>query len=135
MCYTKVVTKEKGNCSVTDKRYNIYKEDIKMAVVKLTTDNFEQEVLQAQQPVLVDFYADWCGPCQMMAPVIGQLAGEYEGKVKIGKLNVDENPDIAVQYKVMSIPTMIIFRNGEVFSKEVGASSKKEVEKAIGRAL
>ena len=135
MCYTKVVTKEKGNCSVTDKRYNIYKEDIKMAVVKLTTDNFEQEVLQAQQPVLVDFYADWCGPCQMMAPVIGQLAGEYEGRVKIGKLNVDENPDIAVRYKVMSIPTMIIFRNGEVFSKEVGASSKKEVEKAIGRAL
>ena len=78
---------------------------------------------------------EWCGPCQMMAPVIGQLAGEYEGRVKIGKLNVDENPDIAVRYKVMSIPTMIIFRNGEVFSKEVGASSKKEVEKAIGRAL
>ena len=103
--------------------------------MKFTTANFEEEVLKSEIPVLVDFYADWCGPCQMMAPVIGQLAGEYEGKVKIGKLNVDENPDIAVQYKVMSIPTMIIFRNGEVFSKEVGASSKKEVEKAIGRAL
>lgn len=103
--------------------------------MKFTTANFEEEVLKSEIPVLVDFYADWCGPCQMMAPVIGQLAGEYEGKVKIGKLNVDENPDIAVQYKVMPIPTMIIFRNGEVFSKEVGASSKKEVEKAIGRAL
>ena len=98
--------------------------------MKFTTANFEEEVLKSEIPVLVDFYADWCGPCQMMAPVIGQLAGEYEGRVKIGKLNVDEN-----QYKVMSIPTMIIFRNGEVFSKEVGASSKKEVEKAIGRAL
>ena len=96
--------------------------------MKFTTANFEEEVLKSEIPVLVDFYADWCGPCQMMAPVIGQLAGEYEGRVKIGKLNVDENPDIAVQYKVMSIPTMIIFRNGEVFSKEVGASSKKEVE-------
>ena len=99
--------------------------------MKFTTANFEEEVLKSEIPVLVDFYADWCGPCQMMAPVIGQLAGEYEGRVKIGKLNVDENPDIAVRYKVMSIPTMIIFRNG----KEVGASSKKEVEKAIGRAL
>ena len=106
-----------------------------LAPILSTTANFEEEVLKSEIPVLVDFYADWCGPCQMMAPVIGQLAGEYEGRVKIGKLNVDENPDIAVQYKVMSIPTMIIFRNGEVFSKEVGASSKKEVEKAIGRAL
>ena len=84
--------------------------------MKFTTANFEEEVLKSEIPVLVDFYADWCGPCQMMAPVIGQLAGEYEGRVKIGKLNVDENPDIAVRYKVMSIPTMIIFRNGEVFS-------------------
>ena len=97
--------------------------------------NQTQWVYEGNKPAIIDFYADWCGPCQMMAPVIGQLAGEYEGRVKIGKLNVDENPDIAVRYKVMSIPTMIIFRNGEVFSKEVGASSKKEVEKAIGRAL
>ena len=103
--------------------------------MKFTTANFEEEVLKSEIPVLVDFYADWCGPCQMMAPVIGQLAVEYEGRVKIGKLNVDENPEVMAEYKIMSIPTMIIFRNGEVFSKEVGASSKKEVEKAIGRAL
>lgn len=103
--------------------------------MKFTTANFEEEVLKSEIPVLVDFYADWCGPCQMMAPVIEQLAGEYEGRVKIGKLNVDENPEVMAEYKIMSIPTMIIFRNGEVFSKEVGSSSKKEVEKAIGRAL
>ena len=103
--------------------------------MKFTTANFEEEVLKSEIPVLVDLYAAWCGPCQMMAPVIGQLASEYEGRVKIGKLNVDENPEVMAEYKIMSIPTMIIFRNGEVFSKEVGASSKKEVEKAIGRAL
>ena len=103
--------------------------------MKFTTANFEEEVLKSEIPVLVDFYADWCGPCQMMAPVIGQLASEYEGRVKIGKLNVDENPEVMAEYKIMSIPTMIIFRNGEVFSKEVVASSKEEVEKAIGRAL
>ena len=103
--------------------------------MKFTTANFEEEVLKSEIPVLVDFYADWCVPCQMMAPVIEQLAGEYEGRVKIGKLNIEENPEVMAEYKIMSIPTMIIFRNGEVFSKEVGASSKKEVEKAIGRAL
>ena len=103
--------------------------------MKFPTANFEEEVLKSESPVLVDFYADWCGPCQMMAPVIEQLAGEYEGRVKIGKLNIDETPEVMAEYKIMSIPTMIIFQNGEVFSKEVGASSKKEVEKAIGRAL
>ena len=127
MCYTKVVTKEKGNCSVTDKRYNIYKEDIKMAVVKLTTDNFEQEVLQAQQPVLVDFYADWCGPCNAMAPVIEELAKELEGKVKVGKINVDENPDIAVEYNVMSKPTLIVFKNGKEEKRLVGLRNKEEL--------
>lgn len=100
--------------------------------MKFTTANFEEEVLKSEIPVLVDFYADWCGPCQMMAPVIGQLAGEYEGKVKIGKLNVDENPDIAVQYKVMSIPTMIIFRNGEVFSKEVALVQRRKWRRRLG---
>ena len=74
--------------------------------MKFTTANFEEEVLKSEIPVLVDFYADWCGPCQMMAPVIGQLAGEYEGRVKIGKLNVDENPDIAVSYTHLTLPTI-----------------------------
>lgn len=69
--------------------------------MKFTTANFEEEVLKSEIPVLVDFYADWCGPCQMMAPVIEQLAGEYEGRVKIGKLNVDENPEVMAEYKIM----------------------------------
>ena len=98
-----------------------------MAVVKLTTDNFEQEVLQAQQPVLVDFYADWCGPCNAMAPVIEELAKELEGKVKVGKINVDENPDIAVEYNVMSIPTLIVFKNGKEEKRLVGLRNKEEL--------
>ena len=73
--------------------------------IKLSTENFEKEVLKSEKPVLVDFYADWCGPCNAMAPVIEELAKELEGKVKVGKINVDENPDIAVEYNVMSIPT------------------------------
>ena len=105
--------------------------------MKFTTANFEEEVLKSEIPVLVDFYADWCGPCQMMAPVIGQLASEYEGRVKIGKLNVDENPEVMAEYKIMSIPTMIIFREwGKCSAREVGASSKKEGgEGELGRAL
>ncbi len=78
--------------------------------IKLSTENFEKEVLKSEKPVLVDFYADWCGPCNAMAPVIEELAKELEGKVKVGKINVDENPDIAVEYNVMSIPTLIVFK-------------------------
>ena len=81
--------------------------------IKLSTENFEKEVLKSEKPVLVDFYADWCGPCNAMAPVIEELAKELEGKVKVGKINVDENPDIAVEYNVMSIPTLIVFKNGK----------------------
>ena len=81
---------------------------------KFTDTNFEEEVLRSDIPVLVDFYADWCGPCKMMSPVIDELAQDYEGRVKIGKLNTDENRAIAVKYGVMSIPTMILLKNGEV---------------------
>ena len=108
MCYTKIVTKKNKKY----KRYNIYKEDTKMAVVKLTTDNFEQEVIQAQQPVLVDFYADWCGPCKMMAPIVEALSEELSD-VKVCHINIDENIDIAQKYRVMSIPTFIAFKGGE----------------------
>ena len=126
MCYTRIVTKEKGNCSVTDKRYNIYKEDIKMAVVKLTTDNFEQEVLQAQQPVLVDFYADWCGPCKMMSPIVDEIA-EEESEIKVCNINIDQAMEIAQKYRVMSIPTFIAFKNGEEAGRQIGAVSKGEL--------
>lgn len=101
-----------------------------MAVVKLTTDNFDQEVLQSEEKVLVDFYADWCGPCQMMAPVIEEIAGEVTG-VRVGKLNIDENMEIAQRYGVMSIPTFIVFENGEVAAKDLGAQPKEAILKML----
>ncbi len=95
--------------------------------IKLSTENFEKEVLKSEKPVLVDFYADWCGPCNAMAPVLEELAKELEGKVKVGKINVDENPDIAVEYNVMSIPTLIVFKNGKEEKRLVGLRNKEEL--------
>ena len=95
--------------------------------IKLSTENFEKEVLKSEKPVLVDFYADWCGPCNAMAPVIEELAKELEGKVKVGKINVDENPDITVEYNVMSIPTLIVFKNGKEEKRLVGLRNKEEL--------
>ncbi len=95
--------------------------------LKLKSENFEEEVLKSEKPVLVDFYADWCGPCQMMGPIIEELATELEGKAKVGKINVDENPDIAVEYNVMSIPTLIIFKKGKEEKRLVGIRDKEEI--------
>lgn len=94
-----------------------------MAVIKLTKDNFDQEVMQSDKPVLVDFYADWCGPCKMMAPVVEEVSNEMSG-VKVCKLNVDEEMDLAQKYGVMSIPTFISFSGGEIKGKQIGAVSK-----------
>jgi len=96
-----------------------------------TDENFNQEVLSSDLPVLVDFYADWCGPCKMLAPVIEALAGEWEGKAKIGKLNVDTAPNTAQQYGIMSIPTLLYFKNGEVVNKTIGVVSKSEIEQIL----
>ncbi len=93
-------------------------------VYKFDESNFDAEVLQSDIPVFVDFYADWCGPCKMMSPVIDKLAEEYEGKIKVGKVNVDENGDLAVKYGIMSIPNMVFFKNGEVADRVVGAIPK-----------
>ena len=90
-----------------------------------TSANFDADVLGSEIPVVVDFFATWCGPCRMMAPVIEELAEEYDGKVKIGKLDVDENSDIAARYGVMSIPTIILFKNGEVFPRALDFRIKK----------
>ncbi len=95
--------------------------------LKLSSENFKEEVLNSEKPVLVDFYADWCGPCNAMAPVIEELAKELEGKAKVGKVNVDENSDIAVEYNVMSIPTLIIFKNGKEEKRLVGLRDKEEL--------
>ncbi len=101
----------------------------------LTAENFEAEVYKADMPVLVDFYADWCGPCKAMAPVVEALAGEYEGRVKVCKINVDENQDAAAKYGVMSIPTFIVFKGEEVAAKFIGMQDKKVLAGALDAAL
>lgn len=90
-----------------------------------TEDNFEEEVIQSELPVLVDMYADWCGPCRLMAPVIDELEEAYAGRVKIGQLDVDENPDLCAEYGVMSIPAFLFFKDGELMDQAVGAMSRE----------
>ena len=101
----------------------------------VTTNDFEKEVLESTTPVLVDFYADWCGPCKMMGPVISQIAEDYDGELKVGKMNVDENPDIAQKYGVMSIPNFLFFKNGELVDKFVGATNKATLEEKFNALL
>ncbi len=90
--------------------------------------NFQQEVLNSELPVVVDFYADWCGPCKMIGPVIEQLAETYAGKIKVGKVNVDENMELASQYRIMSIPAVMFFKNGQVQDQIIGAVPKAQIE-------
>lgn len=98
---------------------------------KFTTANFEKEVIASDIPVFVDFYADWCGPCKMMAPIVEKLAEKYDGRLKVGKCNIDEEDGLARQYRVMSIPTMMIFVNGEIKETVIGAVSQKELEEKV----
>jgi thioredoxin 1 len=100
-------------------------------VLALTDGNFKSEVLESDLPVLVDFWAAWCGPCRMLAPTIAELARDYVDKVKVAKLNVDENPVIAGQYGVMSIPTLILFKQGKIVDKLVGVMPKKEIQRRL----
>lgn len=100
-----------------------------------TQGNWNDEVAKSGTPVLVDFWAVWCGPCRMIAPIVEELAGEYEGQLKVGKLNVDENPDVAGKYGVMSIPTLMVFKNGEPAERIVGFMPKRELKQRVDRAL
>ncbi|WP_077612573.1 thioredoxin [Clostridium sp. Marseille-P2415] len=102
-----------------------------MAVVTLTQENFENEVVKSKGIVLVDFWATWCGPCKMFAPVMEEIAGENHPDVKIGKVDVDQHPDLAGQFRVMSIPTLVLFKDGKAAATSVGAKSKKEVLEMI----
>jgi thioredoxin 1 len=104
-------------------------------IVTLTDGNFSEEVLKSSTPVLVDFWAEWCGPCKMIAPVLDELAGEYDGKVKIGKVNIDEHQQLAINYGINSIPTLLFFKNGQVADQVVGMRSKRDLKASFDRVL
>jgi thioredoxin 1 len=105
------------------------------SLVQFTDANFEQEVLKSEKPVLVDFWAPWCGPCRVVGPVVEDLAEAYKGRVKVGKINIDDNPKTATTYGVMSIPTIILFNKGDIMDKLIGLSPKDRLEGLIKKAL
>ena len=106
-----------------------------MAVGKVSDSTFDSDVLKASGPVVVDFWAEWCGPCRMIAPALEEIAGALGDKVKIVKLNVDENPNTAAKYGIMSIPTLMLFKNGEIASRQVGAAPKQKLQQWISGAV
>ena len=103
--------------------------------LEITDANFDELVLKSDKPVLIDFWAEWCGPCRLIGPVVEDLSKEFEGKATIGKLNVDDNREIAAQYGIMSIPTLLIFKNGQIVDKHVGVASKGDLKKKIEAAM
>jgi thioredoxin 1 len=103
--------------------------------LEFTDANYKEEVLDSDQPVLVDFWAEWCGPCKMLGPVIDELATEFDGKAKVGKVDIDTNRDAAVTYGIQSIPTILIFKKGEIANKFVGIASKDDLAEAINAAM
>lgn len=106
-----------------------------MLEINLTNQNFEEEVLKKEGVILVDFFATWCGPCKMLAPVLSQIAEEYKDKIRVGKVNVDENNELAMKYQIASIPTLIFFKNGEIVKTSVGLSTKSELMDIINELL
>ncbi|MCL4785515.1 MAG: thioredoxin [Verrucomicrobia bacterium] len=102
-------------------------------IVNLTQENFATEVLQSTSPVLVDFWAEWCGPCKMIAPVLDELADEYVGRAKVGKVNIDEQQGLAAEYGVRAIPTLLVFKQGQVADQLVGARSKRDLKASLDR--
>ncbi|MCX7867775.1 thioredoxin [Limisphaera sp. VF-2] len=104
-------------------------------IVTLTEQNFETEVLKSPQPVLVDFWATWCGPCKMIAPLLDELAEAYQGRAKIGKVDVDQESGLASRYGIQAIPTLLLFKDGQVVGQMVGAKGKREIQALIDRAL
>lgn len=103
-----------------------------MAEIKITKNNFEAEVMKSDIPVMLDFWADWCGPCRMLAPVVEDIAKEYEGSVKVGKINVDEESELAAAFRVASIPTVVVIKNGKVVNTSVGYKPKEELAALLG---
>ena len=105
------------------------------SVAEFSDTNFQQEVLQAPTPVLVDLWAAWCGPCRMIAPMVEELAGKHQGKLKVGKLNVDDHPSVAAQYGIMNIPTLLLFKGGREVDRIVGVQPKEELVRRVERVL
>ena len=105
------------------------------AVVELSDGNFEQEVTKSSTPVLADFWAAWCGPCRVIGPVVEELAGTYQGKVKMGKLNVDDHPQVAAEHRIMNIPTLLLFKGGKEVDRIVGVVPKEELARRIDKVL
>lgn len=103
-----------------------------MAEIKITKNNFEAEVMKSDIPVMLDFWADWCGPCRMLAPVVEDIAKEYEGSVKVGKINVDEESELAAAFRVASIPTVVVIKKGKVVNTSVGYKPKEELAALLG---
>jgi thioredoxin 1 len=112
-----------------------FSKETTMTTVKIDNSNFQTDVLQSEAPVVVDFWAEWCGPCKMIAPALEEIAGEMKGKVKIAKVNIDENPEIAAQYGIRSIPTLMLFKDGEVADTKVGAAPKTALSAWISGAV
>lgn len=102
-----------------------------MNEIKITKENFEAEVIQSDKPVLLDFWATWCGPCRMLAPIVEDIAKEYDGKLKVGKVNVDEEPELAGAFQVASIPTVVILKNGKIVNQSIGYKPKEELVKLL----
>lgn len=104
-------------------------------ILDLNDSTFESEVLKSESPVLVDFWAPWCGPCRILAPVVEEIANSYTGRIKVGKINVDDNQETTMQYGIRSIPTLILFKNGKALDQIIGAVPKSEIEKMVKKAL
>ncbi len=105
------------------------------AIIEISDSNFESEVVKSDVPVLVDFWAPWCGPCKAIAPIVEEISSTYEGKIKVGKMNVDENQSTTMKYGIRSIPTIIMFKGGEAVDQIIGAVPKGEIEKVVERSL
>jgi thioredoxin 1 len=104
-------------------------------VIEVTESNFDQEVMKSQTPVLVDMWAAWCGPCRLIAPVVEELAGTYQGKIKVGKLNVDDHPQLAARFRIMNIPTLLLFKGGQEADRIVGVVPKEELTRRVERVI
>lgn len=105
-----------------------------MSVIKITSENFEEEVSKSELPVLLDFWASWCGPCRMVSPIVDEVANELVGKAKVGKINVDEEQELARAFSVMSIPTLVVIKNGKLVNQLVGVRSKQEIIEMIEKS-